>query len=90
MGVEHGEVSRVEPRWRSLRSLSRERSGKRAAKTVIGTREKRIQSEPVVEGDAVVVAAEAGTGCDGMAGEKNGAGLPGGSRRPEKGERGKC
>ena len=48
---------------------------KRAAKTMIGTRERRTQGEPVVEGEAVVGKAEPGTGCDGMAGAASGAGL---------------
>ena len=47
---------------------------KRATKTVIGTRERRTQGEPVVEGEAVVGKAEAETGCDGMAGAASGAG----------------
>ena len=45
---------------------------KRAAKTVIGTRERRTQGEPVVEGETVMGKAEAGTGCDGMAGAARG------------------
>ena len=43
---------------------------KRATKTVTGTRERplrRNQGEPVAEGEAVVVTAEAVTGCGGKA-----------------------
>ena len=57
---------------------------KRAAKTVIGTRERRTQDEPVVERDAVGEKAEAETGCDGMTGVASGAGQAvGGGRKRE-------
>ena len=60
---------------------------KRATKTVIGTRERRTQGEPVVEGEAVVGKAEAETGCDGMAGAASGAGqvVVGGRKRESTG-----
>ena len=56
-------------------------------KTVIGTRERRTQGEPVVEGEAVVGKAEAETGCDGMAGAASGAGqaVVGGRKRESTG-----
>ena len=56
---------------------------KRAAKTVIGMRERRTQGKSVVEEDAVVGKAEAGTGCDGMAEAASGAGqtVVGGRKR---------
>ena len=56
---------------------------KRATKTVIGTRERRTQGEPVVEGEK----AEAETGCDGMAGAASGAGqvVVGGRKRESTG-----
>ena len=70
---------------------SRKSGKRRAAKTVIGTRERQTQGEPVVEGEAVVVtSAEAPgdwMGCNRGRGEWS---RTGGSGRPEKGERGKC
>ena len=51
-----------------------EEGKKRAAKAVIGTRERRTQDEPMVEGEAVMMAAEAGTGGIGMTGAASGAG----------------
>ena len=63
---------------------SRKGAKKRAAKAVIGTRERRTQDEPVVEGEAVEEKAEAETGCDGMAGAASGAGQAvGGGRKRE-------
>ena len=69
---------------------SRKSGKRRAAKTVIGTREKHTQGEPVVEGMAVVVTTESDgdwMGCNGGSGELSRAGGSGGA---EKGERGKC
>ena len=64
---------------------------KRVAKAVIGTRERRAQGEPMMEGEAVMVVTVAGgTGCVGMAGAVGGAGqaVVGGRKRERA--RGKC
>ena len=53
---------------------SRKSGKKRAAKTVIGTRERQTQGVTVVEAEAVVVTAEAGAGWDAMAGAASGVG----------------